>query len=105
MSEHPFPDDRRLLSDSPIATYYARVDPGRARSGWWLPEDRGEALATLRAGYAYVIFVNVSYYPLVRLFPELMAGGDTADFALAYDPNGWELTYGAKQVFVFAVRP
>ena len=98
-------DERLLLSDSPIATYYAGIEPSRAWSSWWLPADRTEALAVLRASYAYVIFVNVSYYPLLRLFPELQGGADTADFLLAHDPNGWELQYGAKQVFVYAVRP
>ncbi|HYS72244.1 MAG TPA: hypothetical protein VEM95_07455, partial [Thermoplasmata archaeon] len=105
IAAHPMPDGASLLSDSPIATYYAHVDPARAWSSWWLPDNRTDALAVLKADYAYVVFVNVSYYPLRLLFPELAAGRDTADFTLAFDPNGWELQYGAKAVYVYAPRP
>ncbi len=105
VSEQPWPAGKNLLSDSPIATYYSNVDPAHAWSSWWLPGNRTEALRVLRSEYAYVIFVNVSYYPLRELFPELQRGADTPDFVLAYNPNGWEEQYGAKQVFVYAVRP
>ncbi len=104
ISEQPWPAGKRLLSDSPIAAYYSHVDPALAWSSWWLPSDRSEAVALLRSEYAYVVFVNVSYYPLAQLFPELRGGANTTDFTLAYNPNGWELQYGAKEVFVYQVR-
>ncbi len=105
VSQQPWPAGKSLLSDSPISTYFAHVDPAHAWSSWWLPDNRTAALQVLRSEYAYVIFVNVSYYPLRQLFPELQRGTDTPDFQLAHDPNGWEQQYGAKQVFVYAVRP
>lgn len=102
IAAHPPPNGTLVLSDSAVATYCAHVDPAHVWSSWWLPANRTEALATLRAQYAYVVFVNVSYYPLVQLFPELAGGQNTPDFRLAYDPNGWELQYGAKLVYVYA---
>jgi len=105
VSEQPWPAGKKLLSDSPIAAYYSNVDPRDVWSSWWLPANRTQALEVLRSEYAYVIFVNVSYYPLRTLFPELQRGATTPDFTLAHDPNGWEQQYGAKQVYVYEVRP
>ncbi len=104
VSGQSWPTGKRLLSDSPIAAYYSNVDPVDIWSSFWLPDNRTQALAVLHAEYAYVIFVNVSYYPLRQLFPELQRGVSTQDFTLAYNPNGWEEQYGAKQVFVYEVR-
>ena len=103
ISDQPWPEGRNLLSDSPVATYYSKVDPAHAWSSFWLPDNRTEALLVLKASYAYVLFVNVTYYPLTKLFPELETGSSTTDFLLVYDPNSWELQYGAKQVFVYQV--
>ena len=105
ISQQPWDEGKRLLSDSPIATYYSRVDPALAWSSWWLPSNRTDALMILRAQYEYIVFVNVSYYPLHQLFPELANGTSSTDFVLVYNANAWEEEYGAKAVYVYTPRP
>jgi hypothetical protein len=99
------------MSESPDAAFASGVDAARLVGANALPDDRAAALAQMRAeSVALVVYVNDSiekfpYLKLDALFPELGRGASTRDFTLVDDPNGWEMQYGARPVFVYEVVP
>ena len=98
-----------LVSESPAAAFWSGHDPARTLGSRFLPDERAAALAELRAEGDIVVFVNDSiekypHYRLGALFPELREGRSTAEFDLAFDANGWEREYGAREVYVYRVR-
>jgi hypothetical protein len=111
IAAHP-PSPRSLvMSESPDAAFASGVDAARLVGANALPDDRAAALAQMRAeSVALVVYVNDSiekfpYLKLDALFPELGRGASTRDFTLVDDPNGWEMQYGARPVFVYEVVP
>ncbi|MHB8605012.1 MAG: hypothetical protein ACYDCK_07110 [Thermoplasmatota archaeon] len=109
IAAHPPPNDTLVVSESPSAAYWSDVAPERLIGSMMLPPDRDAALTFMRAHVSYVVYENDSlakypYYRLNAMFPELVHGRSTANFTLIDDPNGWERQYGAREVYVYAVR-
>lgn len=98
------PEGKVVVFESPIAAYYSRLPPNKIIGSRMLPHDRQDAENFLRGNAAYVVYVDVPYYPLREMFPELEAGSSVGIFDLAYNANSWEADFGAHLVYVYAIN-
>lgn len=97
------PEDKLLLSESPIAAYLSGLPPARMIGSSLLPDDSRNATAFLVDHVAYFILVTVPWYKLRVLFPELADGVSTPVFRLMYDATGPEFEAGGHRVLVYEV--
>lgn len=98
------PAGKLVVFESPIAAYYSGLPPTQMIGSRLLPHDRQAAENFLRGSVAYVVYVDVPYYPMQEMFPELAAGNTTGIFTLVYNANSWEADFGAHLVYVYAVN-
>lgn len=92
------------IVDSPIAAEVSGLPASRMVGSAVLPTDREEALGWLHAHVQYVLAVNLSYYRLLRVFPELANRWSDANFTLLFDATGWEFQYTVKTAWVLEVN-
>lgn len=103
LSSLPLPDDKILISESPIAAYYSGYPPSRIFGSSDLSEDPSNASVFITENAAYVVLVTVPYYRLRTLFPDQANGINGNHLILIYDATGVEYEYGAPRVLVFNV--
>jgi cellulose synthase/poly-beta-1,6-N-acetylglucosamine synthase-like glycosyltransferase len=96
--------DGRVLIDSPVAAYFSGLRPDRIYGSHLLPDGRKEALAFLREeGIRYLVVVDVPYYKVNRLFPEIWGEGASSLFKPAFYRDYWQYGFGAKRVEVLSL--
>ena len=105
LSSRSLPAGKLLVSESPIAAYYAGFPASRIIGSYLIPDNATQAVQFLIQNAAYVVMVTVPYYRLRSLFPEQANGTDGNHLALLYDATGPEYALGAPRVLVFEVLP
>jgi hypothetical protein len=100
------PQDPALLVvvDSPLIAEASGLSASRMVGSVFLPDTREAALAWMQERVQYVVAVNLSYYKLLRLFPELRGGSSNDNFSLLYNATGWEIQYTVKTAWVYRVN-
>ena len=98
------PDGKLVVFESPIAAYFSGLPPSKMIGSHLIPQERPTAEQYLRDRAAFVVYVDVPYYPLRQMFPELATGGSTSLFIQIYDANSWEADFGAYHVYVYAIN-
>lgn len=101
----PLPEEKILISESPIAAYYSGYPASRILGSANLPTDLQNASAFIVANAAYVVMVTVPYNRMRLLFPDQANGVNGNHLVLLYDATGVEYDYGAPRVLVFQVVP
>ena len=97
------PEGKLVVFESPVSAYYSDLPPSKMIGSRLLPQSRSAAEQYLHDRVSYVVYIDVPYYPLREMFPELANGESTGMFILAYNANSWEADFGAFHVYVYAV--
>ncbi len=100
----PQDDHLLVLIDSPVAAQASGLSASRMIGSALLPDSRDAAMDVLRERVQYVVAVNVSYYRLMVLFPELSMGRSNENFSLLYDATDWEARYTPKTAWVYEIN-
>ena len=92
-----------LITDSPVAAFYSHKLPSDLAGSQYLPVDRTQAIAWLRANRVTVLVLeDISYYRATVAFPDLAAGKASRPFIALGDQSKYQLPRG-KKVFAYSL--
>lgn len=95
-----------VISNSPLPLYYSGLTAGQLLGAESIKGmGTGQAIRFLREhNVDHIIYVDSPPGNLEKIFPGINKGKNTSLLELVYDPNGWEVKYGAKKAFVYRLK-
>ncbi len=92
-----------VVSNSPMALYFTGIPAAHIFSASILKNASQEDAINILKEHSvdYVIYVSSPPGELEKVFPGIEYGENVSGLELVYDPNGWEIMYGAKKVYVY----